>query len=116
MRPSSTDPSGEQSVRGTDRQHGGLGQVPDSMRERRRASSPETRAPVGATKRTSPTGAGYPEPAGAIQVTDPGRGRPTPDYGPPHGHVIGHEIGGPPPRPRGPNRPFGRIGPYGLGL
>lgn len=36
------------------------------------------------------------------------------DYGPPRGHVIGHDICEPPPRPRDPNRPAGRIGPYGL--
>lgn len=34
------------------------------------------------------------------------------DYGPAHGHVIAHPIGGPPPRPRDPDRPVGRIGPY----
>jgi hypothetical protein len=31
---------------------------------------------------------------------------------PPVGHVIGHEVGEPLPPPRGPGRPFGRIGPY----
>ena len=32
----------------------------------------------------------------------------------PRGHVIGHSLGAPPPRPRDLDRPFGRIGPYGL--
>lgn len=48
-----------------------------------------------------------------LPVTDSRRGSPTRDYGPPHGHVIGNQVGGPPPRPRDPNRPAGRIGPYG---
>ena len=30
----------------------------------------------------------------------------------PHGHVIGSAIGEPPPRPRDPDRPVGRIAPY----
>lgn len=110
MRPSSSDPRDSQSAPGTRPQPIAPEQEPDLAGRRRRAAARATLEPVGAPDPTGPES----QPAVAFQATD-SRPRPSDhDDGPPHGHVIGHAIGGPPPRLRDANRPFGRIGPYGL--
>lgn len=114
MRPSSTDHSAAQIARDVHRDRGAPQRPSDPPEWGRRKALGDTRERVGGGERTSHPASpvGDREPARGIPVADSRRGSPTRDCGPPHGHVIGYRIAGPPPRPRDPNRPAGRIGPY----
>lgn len=115
MRPSRTDRGAGQSARDVRPQPGVPPRPRDRTDRRQRAPSSDTREPVGGAQSMSdPTDPDYGEPTGSIRGTDSRRRPLAEKYGSPHGHVVGHEIGEPPPRRRDPNRPFGRIGPYGL--
>src|SRR5581483_11907824 len=95
MRPPSADPTAEQTARGARRRPGAPQHVADPADRRQRKPLPDTRRPVGGEEPiadpTEPTSRGLSEASG---VTDSRQRPPARDYGPPHGHVIGHEIGG----------------------
>lgn len=113
-RPSSSNHSAAQIARNVHQDRGATQRPSDPPKWSRRRALGGARERMGGGERTShpasPVGDG--EPVRGFPVTDSRRVSPTRDYGPPHGHVIGHRIGGSPPRPRDPNRPAGRIGPY----
>jgi hypothetical protein len=115
MRPSSSDHSAAQVAGDVHRDRGTPQRPPDPPVSARRKVLGDARERAARGERTSypatPVGDG--EPVRGRPVTNSRRGSATRDYGTPHGHVIGRQIGGPPPRPRDPNRPAGRIGPYG---
>lgn len=115
MRPSSADHSTAQSAGDVHRDRGASQRASDPKERRQRKALADTGERVRGGQRTPDRAdpVGDLEPGHGFPVRNSRLGSPTADYGPPTGHVVAHRIGGPPPRPRDPNRPPGRIGPYG---
>jgi hypothetical protein len=114
MRPSSADHRAAQNARDARRDRGAPQSPLDPAKRPRRKAPADTRERAGAGQRRSHPASrvGDGEPRRGLQVTDARPGPRTRDYGPPTGHVVGHQVGELPPRPRDLNRPSGRIGPY----
>lgn len=114
MRPPNADHSAAQTARDVHRDREAPRRPSDPTERRQRKALAHDRKRVDGDQPTahpaSPVGDA--EPVRAFPGTDSRLGSPTVDYGPPTGHIVGHRIGEPPPRPRDPNRPSGRTGPY----